>query len=116
MGISSNGMTISLNLSTKGTYKKHKARTAITDINNQHLTKFIKEFKKSPYLCCNKNQVHNEPTKAYFFLIKKFSNLIKNNKNIWLRTKQVKSDSDRTKCVNGPIEHVNKKFIMKLLR
>ena len=72
--------------------KRKKARTDITDINNQLFSNFLKDFKNSPCLCYRKKQVHNEPTAAYFFLIKHASKQIKINNYVWLRTKRVKSD------------------------
>ena len=44
------GLTNFLGLRTKSTNKKQKARFAITDITNQDLRKFLKEFNNSPYL------------------------------------------------------------------
>ena len=47
---------------------------------------------------------HNEPTEAYFFLIKQVYNKIKSKKHIWIHTKRVESD------VNEIIGHVNEKI------
>ena len=44
------GMNNCLTLSTKNPKKKQKERISITDITNQDLRKFLKEFKNSPYL------------------------------------------------------------------
>ena len=49
-------------------------------------------------------QVHNEPTEAYFFLIKHITNLIKIESHVRLRTKGVRSGVDET------IGHINKKI------
>ena len=48
--ISGKGLTTSLDLRTKGSNKKYKARFSITDINNKDFRKLIKKFINSPYL------------------------------------------------------------------
>ena len=48
-----------------------------------------------------KKQVRNEPTEAYFFLIKQVSKRIKIKKHVWIITKRVKLK------VNKTIGHVN---------
>ena len=53
-------------------------------------------------------QFHNEPTEAYFLLIKQVSNLSKNKKRIWLCTKRIKSAIDKTKRINATIGYGNK--------
>ena len=98
-----------MNISTKRPNKKQKTKIYITDITNQYFSKFIKEFKSSPYICYKKKQVHNEPTESYFILINHISKFIKTNKRVWLRTKGVKSDVDGTKCVNETIGHAKEK-------
>ena len=70
MGITGKGLTNSLALRTKRSNNKQKARFAISRITNQDLRNFLKKFNNSPYLGSKSKQVHNEPTKAYFFLIK----------------------------------------------
>ena len=94
---SGKGLTTSLTLRTKRPNKKQKARTAITDITNQYFRKLIKYFSNFPYLGYKEKQVHNEPTEAYFFLIKHIYKLIKSKNRIWLCTKIVKSDVDGKK-------------------
>ena len=92
MEIPGKGMTTSLAIMTKRTKNKQKARFAITEITNQDLKKFLKKFKTSPYLGYKSKQVHNEPTGAYFLLIKHINNLIKIERYVRLCTKRVKSD------------------------
>ena len=53
-------------------------------------------------------QFHNEPTEAYFLLIKQIYKLIKIKKHVPLCVKRVKSDVDRGECVNKTIEQENK--------
>ena len=68
------GMTNSLDLSTKRLNKKQQARFTITEITKQDFRMLLKKFNNSPALCHNSKQVHNEPTKDYFFLIKHITN------------------------------------------
>ena len=96
MGISGKGLNTSMTIRTKRPDKKQKRKTTINIINNQYFRKLLKEFKNSPYLGHKKKKVHNEPTEAYFFLIKQVSKLIKTKKHFWLRTKRVKSDVNKT--------------------
>ena len=105
MGISGKGINNYLTLRTKIPNKKQKSRIAITDINNHDFRKFIEAFNNSPYLGYRKKQVHNEPTESYFFLINQFYKIMKSEKQVWLRTKALKSDVDRTKRVNKTIQY-----------
>ena len=50
MGIPGKGMTTSIDLSTKSSNKKQKARFYITDINNNYLRKLLNKFRNSTYL------------------------------------------------------------------
>ena len=70
------GLTTSLALRTKSPNNKQKERFPITDITNQNFKNFLKMFKNSYYLGYKSKQVHNEPTEAYFFLIKHINKLI----------------------------------------
>ena len=70
MGISGKGLTTSLDISTKSSNNKQKARFAITDIANQDFRKLLKKFNNLPYIGYKSKQVHNEPSEAYLFLIK----------------------------------------------
>ena len=80
MVISGKGLTTSPTLRTKSPNNKQKARTSITEITNQDFRKFLKEFKNSPYLGYKNKQVHNQPTEAYFFLIKQVYKIVKRKK------------------------------------
>ena len=73
-------MTNSMALRTKNSNKKQNARFSITDITNQEFSKFLKKFTNSPYLGYKSKQVHNEPTEAYFFLIKYITKLMKSKR------------------------------------
>ena len=57
-----------------------------------------------------KKQVHNDPTEAYFFLIKHVSEPIKIKNHIPLCTKRAKSNVDGAKRINKTIEHINEKI------
>ena len=107
MVISGKYLTTSLNFSNKSPNKKQKSRTAINDITNQYCRKLLKQFNNSPYLGYKKKQIHNEPTEAYFFLIKQVPKLIKIDKHVFLHTKTVKSDADGKKCINETIGNIN---------
>ena len=48
IGISGKGLSTSLTLRTKSLNNNHKARTSITDINNQYFRGFLKDVKDSP--------------------------------------------------------------------
>ena len=63
-------MTASMTLGTKRSKNKKKEMFAISKITNQDISNFLNNFKNSPYLRYKSKQVHNEPTEAYFFLIK----------------------------------------------
>ena len=67
-----NGLTTSMDLRTKTSNKKQKARFAVTDITDQDFEKLLKKFKNSPFIGYKIKQVHNKPTEAYFFLIKTY--------------------------------------------
>ena len=56
---------------------KQKTRFAINAIIQQYFRKLLKKFKNSPYLGYNIKKFYNEPTEAYFLLIKQINNLIK---------------------------------------
>ena len=64
MGRPGKGLTTFLDLSTKSSDKKKKARYAINKIDNQGSRNFIKKFKNSPYLGYKGKQVHNEPAES----------------------------------------------------
>ena len=64
MGISGKDMTTSLTLRTKSPNNKQKSSTAITDITKQYFSKFLREFKISPYIGYKQKNIHNEPTEA----------------------------------------------------
>ena len=70
MEIPDKGLTTTLVLSTKSPNKKQKARFTVTDSTKQEFSKLLKKFNNSPCLGYKSNQVHNEPTEAYLFLIK----------------------------------------------
>ena len=70
-------MNTFLDLITKITNKKLSAGFTITGVTNQYFRKFLKKFNNSPDIGYNKKQVHNEPTEAYFFLIKHISKIMK---------------------------------------
>ena len=57
-------------ISTNMSNKKQKARFSITGITNQYFRKLLNNFNNSFYLSYKIKQVHNEPTEAYFLLIK----------------------------------------------
>ena len=65
----------------------------------------IKKFNSSPFLGFKIKQVHNEPTEAYFFLIKQITKTIIIERSIWQRTKGVKLG------VNKIIVHINEKIV-----
>ena len=90
IGIPGKGMTYSLDLRTKRSNKKQKARFSITDITKQGFREIFKKFENSLYLGYNTKQVHNEPTESYLFLIKNITKLIKNKEHVLLFTKEVK--------------------------
>ena len=64
MIISVKGMTNTLTLRTNKPNKKQKASTAITEIINQDLCQFFREFKNSFYLGYKKKKFPNDPTEA----------------------------------------------------
>ena len=85
------GLTTSFNLRFKIPNKKQKARTAITGITHKDFRKLLsKMFKNLPHLGYKKKQVHNDPTEAYFFLIKKIYKPINIKNHIPLCTQRVK--------------------------
>ena len=69
-------MTTFLALRTKISKNKQNARFSITDITKQYFRKLIKKFNSSPFIGFKIKQVHNEPTEAYFFLIKQITKTI----------------------------------------
>ena len=82
MGRPGKGLNNSLDLRTKRSNKKQKARFDITDINNQEFRKFIKKFNNLPYLGYKIKYVHIEPMEAYFFLIKHITKPIKRERQV----------------------------------
>ena len=84
--------------------QEKKARFSTTDITNHYLRKCLKKFNNSPDLVYKSKQVHNEPTDAYFFLIKHISKRIKIKRHIQQHIKEVKLG------VNKKIGHVKEKF------
>ena len=84
------GLNKSLNFSTKIPNKKQNVRFSITEITNQDFRKLLKKFNNLPYLDYKSKQVHNEPTEAYFFLIKQITKLMKSERHVRLRTTFVK--------------------------
>ena len=56
---------------------KQKERISITDITKQDFRKFLKKFKKSPYLGYKSKKVHKKTTESYLFLIKHITKLTK---------------------------------------
>ena len=70
-------LTSSLDLRTKSSNKKKKARFSITNIIIQDFSKFLKKIKNSPYLGYKSKQAHNAPTEAHFFLINQITKLTK---------------------------------------
>ena len=115
MGRSVKGLTNYMTLSTKSLNNKQSARVAITDITNQYFRKLIKEFNNSPYIGYKKKQVHNEPTEAYFFLVKHVFNIIQINKHVLLRTKIVKLYASRKNVSTKQLDVSMKKFSLELL-
>ena len=101
MEIPGKGMNTSLVLCIKRSNKKQKASFYITDITNQDFRQLLKNFDNSLYVGYKSKQVHNEPTQAYFFLIKQITNLMKSERHFLIRTKFVKSGANET------IVHVN---------
>ena len=77
MGRPGKGLNNSLALTTKRSNNKQKERFNITDITNQYFRKLLSKFKNSPYLDYKSKQVDNDPTEAYFFLIKHITKLMK---------------------------------------
>ena len=57
---------------------------------------YLNAFKDSLYLGHKNKKVHNEPTEAYFFLIKYYFKPIKINKRVCICIKKIKSDIDGT--------------------
>ena len=96
MGRPYKGMNTSLDLRTKRLNKKKRARFSITEITKQDSRDFLKKFDNSPYIGYKIKQVHNEPTEAYFFLIKKITKPIKSERHVVLYTKRVKSGINKT--------------------
>ena len=97
-----------MDLKTRISNKKQKSRFSITDITNQDFRKLLKKFKNSPFLCCKSKQVHNQPTEAYFFLIKKTTKLIKTKRHIRIRTIFLKLGiNKKIELSNEKIGHVN---------
>ena len=76
MGIPGYGLATSLDLITKRSNKKQKARFLISDITKQNFSKLLKNVDNSPYLGYKSKQVNNEPNEFYFLLIKHITNLI----------------------------------------
>ena len=97
------GLTAFQDIRTKIQNKKQKARCSITYTTNQDFRKFLKNFNNSLYLGYKNKWVHNEPTKAYLFLIKQINQLVKSKKHVFLLTKGNKLYVKKT------IEHVNGK-------
>ena len=78
-------------------------------MTNQDFSKFIKKFNNSPYLGLKSKQVYNEPTKAYLFLIKYITKLMKIQRHIRIRTKNFKSIVNKTiRHAIETIVHINK--------
>ena len=77
MVIPGKGLTTSLDLSTKRSNKKKKARFAMNDIFNQDFRIFLKRFKNSSYIGYKSKQVHKEPTEAYLLLTKHINKIMK---------------------------------------
>ena len=59
MGIPGKGLTNSLDLITKRSNKKQKARFDINEINNQDFRKLLRNFKNPTYLGYKSRQVNN---------------------------------------------------------
>ena len=62
-------LTNFLDLWTKRSNKKQKARFSIIEITNQYFSNFLNKFNNPPHLGYTGKQVCNEPTKAYLCLI-----------------------------------------------
>ena len=92
MEIPGKGVTNSLDLRTKMSNKKQRERFAIIDITKQDFRKLLNCFEHSPYIGYKSKHVYNEPTEAYLFLIKQITKLMKNEKNVQLRTNFFESD------------------------
>ena len=75
-------LTKYLDIRTKSSNKKQKARFDITDITNKDFSQLLKQFKNSPYIGYKSKQVHNEPTKSCFFQIKHITKLTKSNRHV----------------------------------
>ena len=75
-------LTTSLDLSTNIPNKKEKSRFAINEITNQDFTKLIIFFNSSPYLCYKSKNIYNEPTEAYFLLIKQITMPMKSERRV----------------------------------
>ena len=77
--------------------------------SKQDFRKFINRFEHSPYLGYRSKQLHNEPTEAYFFIIKYITKKIKSEKHVQLRTRGVKlSVKGKIGHLDKTIGHVNK--------
>ena len=70
MVIPGKGVNTSLYIRTKGTNKKQNSGFVVTDVTNHNFRKSLKNFMNSPHLGFKSKQFHNEPTEAYFLLIK----------------------------------------------
>ena len=64
MLITGKGMKTSMDLRTKTSNKKQKAKFAITDNTNQELRKLINMFNNFPFLGYKSKQFHDKPVES----------------------------------------------------
>ena len=84
------GITKSLDIRTKSSNKKQKARFFMTGITKEYISNLLRKFKNSLYLGCKIKQFHNKPNEAYLFLIKEIDKLMKIERHVRLHTNFLK--------------------------
>ena len=75
------GMNNYLTLRTRRRSKnKHNTKTTTTDVAIQKFVEILEEFKYVPYTGYRRKQSKNQPTKAYYVLLKQISNVLQSKR------------------------------------
>ena len=107
MGRSGKELTNSLTISTiRRSNKNNNTRTYYTEVVPKYFINILEEFEDICYLGYRKRKIKNDPTEAYFFLVKQIYQLLKNKMNVLLRNKNTNSVVINKKHVNKMIKSV----------
>ena len=106
MGRPGKALNTSMDLRNKIPNNKQNKWFAVTEMTNLDFSKLLRNFNNWTYIGYKIKQVHNKPTEAYFFLIKKITKLMKSERGVWPNF--VKSGiNEKIGRVNKTIWHVN---------